>query len=103
MRSLFTLIFLLVLLGGCVPEIPVKPEFGVSAQRPTGNIPPEFAAFNNYQPGVDALLADQICATPYVQEVEKTAPAAPGQIVSATGRCEPYTPFFDSSRPQALR
>jgi hypothetical protein len=99
MRPLFTFALLLALLGGCVPEIPVRPEFGVSAQKPTGNIPPEFAAFNNYQPGITSLLAGQICATPYVADIDRTAPAAPGQIVAATGRCQTYAPFFDDSRP----
>src|SRR6266850_7600358 len=70
MRHLFALGLLSVLganlCGGCTPYIPVKDDFGTSALKPTGNIPPEFAEFNNYEPGVNALLADQICATVYI-------------------------------------
>ena len=67
MRHLFALGLLSVLganlCGGCTPYIPVKDDFGTSALKPTGNIPPEFAEFNNYDPRVNALMADQICAT----------------------------------------
>lgn len=94
MRQLFALSVLFVVLGGCVPEIPVKPAFGTSAQQAAGSIPPEFAAFNNYAPGVNRLLADQICATPYIAEVQHTAAAVPGKIVAATGRCQTYAPFL---------
>jgi hypothetical protein len=94
MQQLFALLVLFVLLGGCVPEIPVKPEFGTSALEPAGGLPPEFAAFNNYEPGVNRLLADQICATPYIPEVDHTAAAVPGKIVAATGRCELFAPRF---------
>lgn len=86
--SAFALLFLLV--AGCTPYIPVKDAFGVSALKPTGTIPPEFAEFNNYDPRVDTLLADQICATPYEPQVEQSAEAVPGEIVAATGRCQPY-------------
>ena len=64
--------------------------FGFSSLKPTGTIPPEFAEFNNYDPRVDALLADQICATPYERQVEQSAGGGAGRIVAATGRCQPY-------------
>jgi len=97
MRPLLAFAVLVATLAGCTPEIPVKPQFGTSASKPIGAIPPEFAAFDNYNPAISALLADQICATPYVLEVEKTTPAVPGAIVAATGRCRTYAPFFTSS------
>ena len=79
-----------LLIAGCTPYIPVRDEFSTSALKPTGTIPPEFAEFNNYNPQVDPLLADQICATPYERQVLKSAEAAPGEIVDATGRCQTY-------------
>jgi hypothetical protein len=100
MRSLLAFALIMLLLGGCTPEIAVKPDFGTSALKPTGSIPPEFAAFNNYQPGVNPLLAGQICATPYVLQVEQTAPAVPGTLVVATGQCQFYAPFFANPNRQ---
>ncbi len=90
MRSLPALALTALLVAGCTPYIPVKDAFGVSAQQPVGTIPPEFAEFNNYNPQAALLLAEQICATPYQLQVEKSLPAAPGEIVSATGRCQTY-------------
>ena len=94
MRPLFALGLFCVLLtnlpGGCTPYIPVKDAFGTSALNPIGNIPPEFAEFNNYDPGVNALLADQVCATPYILLEEKSLRAAPGELIAASGRCRPY-------------
>jgi hypothetical protein len=76
--------------GGCTPYIPVKDNFGTSALKPTGNIPPEFADFNNYDPGANALLAYQICATLYIPLAEKSLRASPGELIAADGRCRPY-------------
>jgi hypothetical protein len=94
MRHLFALGLLSVLganlYGGCTPYIPVKDDFGTSALKPTGNIPPEFAEFNSYDPGVNALLADQICATEYVPFAEKSLRASPGELIAGEGRCRPY-------------
>ena len=90
MRTLPALTLITLLAAGCTPYIPVKEVFGTSALKPTGTIPPEFAEFNNYDPRVNALLADQICATPYELTVEKSAEAVPGEIVAARGRCQPY-------------
>jgi hypothetical protein len=78
------------LAAGCTPYIPVEDDFGTSALKPTGNIPPEFAEFNNYDPGANALLADQICATRYIPLNEKSLRAAPGELIAADGRCRPY-------------
>ena len=100
MRYLFALGFLSVLganlCGGCTPYIPVKDGFGTSALKPTGNIPPEFGEFNSYDPGVNALLADQICATAYIPLAEKSLRASPGELIAADGRCRPYEVRFGS-------
>ena len=94
MRRPCTLGLLSVLLanlaGGCTPYIPVEDAFTTSALKPTGNIPPEFAEFNNYNPGVNALLAQQSCATPYILLAEKSLRASPGELIAASGRCRPY-------------
>ncbi len=94
MRHRFALGLLSVLLpnlaGGCTPYIPVEDAFGTSALKPTGNIPPEFAEFNNYDPGVNTLLADQICATPYIPLEDKSLRASPGELIAEKGRCRPY-------------
>ena len=100
MRSLFVLA-LLSAVAGCIPAIPAKPDFGTSALQPTGNIPTEFAEFNNYGPGVNPLLAKQMCATPYILQVENTAEAVPGTLVAATGQCRTYAPFFPDPNPPA--
>jgi hypothetical protein len=94
MRTCLTLALFSLLVAGCTPDIPIKDVFGTSGQSPVGNIPPEFAEFNNYDPRVALLLADQICATPYELQVEKSLDAAPGQIAVAHGRCQDYVPPF---------
>ena len=81
---------LAVLAEGCTPYIPVEDAFTTSALRPTGNIPPEFAEFNNYDPEVNPLLADQVCATPYIALQERSLRASPGELIAETGRCRPY-------------
>jgi hypothetical protein len=100
MRRFSALLLLCVFAAGCTPYIPIKDEFGVSALRPTGEIPPEFAAFNRYEPRIDALLADQVCATPDRTEVVKALEAAPGEILAAQIRCERYEPFFADLVPR---
>ena len=94
MRRPCTLGLLSVLLaklaGGCTPYIPVEDAFTTSALKPTGNIPPEFAEFNNYDPEVNGLLADQVCATPHIPLQEKSLRAAPGELIAETGRCRPH-------------
>ena len=78
------------LFAGCTPYIPVKSDLGTSALKPTGNIPPDFAEFNNFDPEVNALLASQICATPYIRLDDKSLRAAPGELIASQGRCRPY-------------
>jgi hypothetical protein len=81
-------------LAACTPFIPVKDDFGVSATVPAGEIPPEFAEFNAYNPGTNPLLADQMCATPYQPFEEKNLAASGGRIVQAKGRCATHRAFF---------
>lgn len=88
------LALLCLLAAGCTPYIAVKDEFGVSALKPVGAIPPEFADFNRYDPRVNLLLAQQICATPYQLQAVKALDAAPGELLAAQGRCATYQPFF---------
>jgi hypothetical protein len=94
MRQLFALglcsLLLVSIFPGCTPYIPVEDAFGTSALNPTGNIPPEFAEFNNYDPSVNALLAEQSCATPYILLADKSLRGAPGELIAASGRCQPY-------------
>ena len=91
MRALCAIAFVSVFVASCTPYIPVADAYGTSALKPTGNIPPEFAEFNNYDPGVNALLADQICVTPYIALEERSLRAAPGELVAQNGPCRPYT------------
>lgn len=100
MRRFLALALFSLLAAGCTPYIPVKPGFGFSSLKPTGTIPPEFAEFNNYDPRIDALLADQICATPYERQVEQSLEAAPGTIVAANGRCQPYAIALERLGPE---
>ncbi|MGH7112391.1 MAG: hypothetical protein ACREFK_18450 [Stellaceae bacterium] len=95
MRRLFPIVLLAVLLAGCTAYIPVKDGFGTSALRRAGKTPPEYAAFNNYDPRVNALLAEQVCATPYVLLEQKTHPAVPGELITWRGPCQPFvlTPY----------
>ena len=61
-----------------------------------GDIPPEYARFNAFDPSVNALLADQICATPYQPRDFAVSDATPGQIVTAHGRCATHIPIVGS-------
>ena len=94
MRVLFLLVMLSPLMAGCTPYIPVKDDFGTSALAPAGDMPPEFAEFNVYDPAVNGLLADQLCATPYQPLEEKSFGAATGRLVQARGRCQTHIPLF---------
>ena len=80
--------------SGCTPYIPVKPGFGTSALAPGPNIPPEFAEFNNYNPGVNPLLAAQICATPVEPLEAKTLGADSGSLDENRYRCANHQPFL---------
>ena len=94
MRLSSAFVLFCLLAAGCTSTIPVKDEFGVSALRPTGNIPPEFVDFNRFDPRLNALQADQMCATPYQVQVIKALDAAPGEILAAQARCATYQPFY---------
>jgi hypothetical protein len=97
MRALLGLLLLPPLLGalpGCTPYIPVKPGFGTSALTPAPDVPPEFAEFNNFNPGVNALLADQMCATPAVPLETKSLGASTGGLIEARSRCATHMPFL---------
>jgi len=94
MRALLALALLGVVTSGCTPFIPVKDDFATTALAPTGDIPPEFAEFNAYNPGVNALLAYQICATPYEKLQDRVLGAAPGEIIEARGRCRTHVPIL---------
>ncbi len=80
--------------GGCAGRVPRA--FGTSALKPTGNIPPEFAEFNNFDPQANAVVADQVCALPYTLLTEKSLRASPGEIVAWSGRCEQYEIRLDN-------
>jgi hypothetical protein len=94
MRLLLVLAFVSPLVAGCTPYIPEKLDFGTSAAAPKGEIPPEFAGFNAYDPGVNPLLANQICATGYQPGDVVTSDASPGALVTAHGTCAPHQPII---------
>jgi len=106
MRVLRALVVLSIGVAGCTPYIPVKDDFGTSALAPPnapsravrgahpGDMPPEFAEFNAYDPAVNHLLAAQICATPYQPLEDKSLGAASGRLVQARGRCQTHVPIF---------
>ncbi len=97
MRLFLVLALPAVLSAACTPFIPVKDAFGTSALKPTGNIPPEFVTFNNYDPQVNALVSERMCATPYIPDTEKSLRATPGEFISWSGRCERYQVWFANS------
>ncbi|MBV9862305.1 MAG: hypothetical protein JO267_09180 [Alphaproteobacteria bacterium] len=92
MRHLLAVAVIAPLVAACTATIPVKDDFGTSALLPNGDIPPEYAEFNTYDPRMNALLADQICATPYTLLQEKNVAATPGQIAVWRGRCQTHFP-----------
>ena len=94
MRLLLALALVLPLIAACTPYIPLKTDFGTSAAVTKGDIPPEYAGFNAYDPNVNPVLAQQICATPYQPSDITTAAASPGQLVTAHGTCAPHQPII---------
>ena len=82
MRLFFVLALPAVLSAACTPFIPIKDDFGTSAVIPTGNIPPEFAEFNRYDPQVNAVVSEQMCTTPYILDTEKSLRATPGEFIT---------------------
>ena len=94
MRAMLVLLLLSAAVAGCTPYIPVKDDFGTSALLPVGDIPPEYAEFNAYDPAVNVLLANQLCATPYQPLEVQNLGAASGQLLLARGRCQTHIPIF---------
>ena len=97
MRLVPVLVLLPLLLAGCADHIPLKTGFDTSALKPVAEIPPEFAEFNNYDPGVNRLVADQLCAQPHIRLAEKNLPAEPGELVADHWRCWPYVTRFHAA------
>jgi hypothetical protein len=96
MRKLAALVLALPLFAGCTPYIPLKTDFGTSAALPKGDIPPEYAAFNAYDPDVNPLMAHQICATVYQPGDVRANAASPGELVTAHGTCATHQPIIGS-------
>jgi hypothetical protein len=84
------------LLAGCTPRIPVKDDFGSSALVAKGDIPPELAEFNQFEPKINPQLADQMCATPYTELEDKTLGAEPGQLSAWRSRCQTHVLLLGS-------
>jgi len=84
----------LAVVGGCTPYIPLKTDFGTSAAVTKGDIPPEYVGFNAYDPGVNPLMAQQICATSYQPSDVRTNAASPGELVTAHGTCATHQPII---------
>jgi hypothetical protein len=93
MRLLLALALLSPLVSGCTPYIPEKLDFGTSAAAAKGDIPPEYAEFNAYDPNVNPVLAQQICATSYQPGDVVTNDANPGQLITAHGTCAVHQPI----------
>jgi hypothetical protein len=91
---LLALVFVCPLVAGCTPYIPEKLDFGTSAAVPKGAIPPEFAEFNAYDPNLNPVLAQQICATSYQPGDVTASDASPGQLVTAHGSCAIHRPLI---------
>jgi hypothetical protein len=94
MRLVLAVVLVSPLVAGCTPYMPERLDFGTSAAVPKGDIPPEYAKFNAYDPNVNALLGEQICATRYQPSALVAADASPGQLVTATGTCAAHRPFI---------
>jgi hypothetical protein len=94
MRLLIAFVLVSPLVAGCTPYLPMKQDFGVSAAAPKGDIPPEYAKFNAYDPNVNSVLADQICATKYQPGDVAASDATPGQLVTAHGTCATHMPII---------
>ena len=94
MRKLAVFALALPLVAGCTPYIPLKTDFGTSAAVWRGDIPPEYAAFNAYDPAVNPLMAQQICATPHQPSDIRTNAASPGALVTERGTCATHQPII---------
>jgi hypothetical protein len=96
MRRPVVLALAVALLGACTPYIPIVSVFGTSGAKPTGNIPPEFLEFNNYSVEAAAVVSEQMCATPFILDAEKSLRATPGEFIGWYGRCQPYEIRLDN-------
>lgn len=94
MRPLFALAVVSALLAGCTPYVPMKADFATSGLAPAGDIPPEYAAFNRYDPAVADVMAKQICATAFSPRESGTLDADPGRLVTRRGTCAPHQPIL---------
>ena len=98
MRVVLLLAVLSSLIAACTPYIPVKDDFGTSALAPPADpraaSPPEIAEFNAFDPAVNRLVADQLCATPYQPLEERSLGAASGRLAMVRGRCQTHVPLF---------
>ena len=93
MRPFVALALALPLLAGCTPYMAMRTDFGTSALAPAGDIPPEFAAFNAYDPGLNPLLGAQLCATEFQPRETAITDAQPGQLVTTRGSCAAHIPI----------
>lgn len=98
MRLQSVLVLAVSLVAGCTPYIPLKSGFGTTAAVPKGDIPPEYAQFNAFDPSVNPMLANQICATPYEPRDVETSDASPGQLITAHGTCAVHQPILGNGR-----
>jgi|SRR5215472_12416213 len=98
MRLLPVLALVVPLVAGCTPYIPLKTGFGTTAAVPKGDIPPEYAQFNAYDPNVNAVLANQLCATTYEPRDLTTSEASPGELITAHGTCATHQPILGNGR-----
>jgi hypothetical protein len=94
MRALFAIAIVSLAASGCTPFIPVKDDFGTSALIQARDVPPEFAEFNAYDPSVNPLLANQLCATSYQPLQDRSVGASPGRLVASLGRCQTHVPLL---------
>jgi len=94
MRCVAALALIAPLVAGCTPYLPAKGDFGTSALVPAGDISAEYAGFNAYDPGINPLLARQICATAYQPLEEDQIKASPGKLIEARGTCATHQPIF---------
>ena len=94
MRPFVALALTLPLLAGCTPYMAMRTDFGTSALAPAGDIPPEFAAFNAYDTGLNLVLAAQLCATNFQPQETAITDAQPGQLVTTRGNCATHIPII---------
>jgi hypothetical protein len=92
--GLLTFAVPLLLLPGCTPAIPEKDDFGNNALVPVDGIPPELASFNRFDPQINPLIAQQMCATPYQPLQDRNLGASIGSLDEERGRCQTHIPLI---------